>query len=387
MGRMRTLNRTLDVLVRTRMRVLGRAWPSFQVCGYTGLAVAVALALTLVGHRGLPLWPMLAVALAACATFFALAFATKIIKGEETLVYYHHEIAVVVVAALLLAALRQPVLAYLDATLLGVGAFLAFGRVGCLMAGCCHGRPSAFGVCYREEHSEIGLPRYFIGVRLFPIQAVESAWVACLVTAGAVMIWRGAEPGAALAFYVVLYDLGRFVFEWVRADLGRPYYAGFSEAQWISLALTWLITLLGIAGLLPFAWWHPAVALGVTVTIVIVTAARHARGGDAHRIEEPQHVDEIGRALLSVRGTSAAEQRIVTTALGYRLSAGMADLPCGPIRHVTVSASQGPLRGASAAAFARLLRQLWPEADFELVPGGRANVVHLVAQHPDGRAG
>jgi hypothetical protein len=387
MGAQLSANRFFDRLARTHLRVLGRPRPSFQVCGLTGLAVAVALALTLVARRGLPLWPMLAIALAACATFFVLAFATKIVTGEEALVYYHHEIAVVVVAALLLAALRQPVLAYLDATLLGVGAFLAFGRIGCLMAGCCHGRPSAFGVCYRDEHAEIGLPRYFVGVRLFPIQAVESGWVACLVIVGALMIWRGAAPGAAFAFYVVLYDLGRFLFEWVRADLGRPYYAGFSEAQWISLALTWLVTLLGIAGLLPFAAWHPIVALGLSAAIVGVSLARRARGDDAHRIAEPQHVDEVGRALLRAGAEPAGEPRVVTTALGYRLSAGMIDLPAGPVRHVTISASQGPLRETSAAAFARLFRQLWPEVGFELLRGARPDVAHLVAQHPDGWAG
>ena len=32
---------------------------------------------------------------------------------------------------------------YLDATALGLGAFLACGRVGCTLAGCCHGRPAS----------------------------------------------------------------------------------------------------------------------------------------------------------------------------------------------------------------------------------------------------
>ena len=34
------------------------------------------------------------------------------------------------------------VAAGLDAAVLGIGAFLAFGRIGCLNAGCCHGRPA-----------------------------------------------------------------------------------------------------------------------------------------------------------------------------------------------------------------------------------------------------
>lgn len=379
------INRGLDRLVRTRVSVLGRRLPAFQVCGYSGLAVAVALALTLVARRGLPAWPMLAVVAAACATFFALAFATKIVTGEEALVYYHHEIAVVVVAALFLALLRQPVLAYLDATLLGVGAFLAFGRIGCLMAGCCHGRPSAFGVCYRGEHAEIGLPRYFVGVRLFPIQAVESAWVACVVAGGAAMIWRGAPPGAAFAWYVIMYDLGRFTLEWARADLGRPYYGGFSEAQWISLILTLVISTMEVAGWLPFAAWHPLVAAALALSMATVALARKVRGGDGHRIVEPAHVEEIARALQAEAaeapfGVPGRGPAVVTTSLGYRLSAGVTVAPDGTIWHWTLSTEGGPLRESSAEAFAAVFRRLWAGAGIEVVRGGRDDVVHFVAR-------
>src|SRR3712207_6538150 len=96
------LNRVLDRLARPRLWFGRRSWPAFQVCGYAGLALAWALALALVAHRGLPLWPMAAVALAAMATFLALALATKVITGREVLVYYHHEIAVAAVAAFIL---------------------------------------------------------------------------------------------------------------------------------------------------------------------------------------------------------------------------------------------------------------------------------------------
>ena len=69
--------------------------------------------------------------------------------GEERIIYYRHEIAVMVVAALLLWLLRQPLLPYLDVTILGIGMFLTCGRMGCFMVGCCHGRPHDWGVCYR----------------------------------------------------------------------------------------------------------------------------------------------------------------------------------------------------------------------------------------------
>lgn len=96
---------------------------------------------------------MIALVMAASFTFLALAMAAKIVPGKETLVYYQHEIAVMITATFLWRMLRQPVLCYLDVTILGVGLFLAFGRVGCLMVGCCHGRPSPWGVCYARFSS------------------------------------------------------------------------------------------------------------------------------------------------------------------------------------------------------------------------------------------
>src|SRR5207302_11504495 len=133
-------NSTLDRLVRPEIHVLKWPWPTLQVCGYTGLALAILLSLALVIYQSLSLWIMISIILGAVFTFFAQAIITKMIIGEEDLVYYHHEIAVLSMAALFLWIIRQPILPYLVATLLGVGIFLACGRVGCLMVGCCHGR-------------------------------------------------------------------------------------------------------------------------------------------------------------------------------------------------------------------------------------------------------
>ena len=43
-------------------------------------------------------------------------------------------------------ALELPVLPYLDLTCLGLGIFLVCGRQGCLMVGCCHGKPCGWGI-------------------------------------------------------------------------------------------------------------------------------------------------------------------------------------------------------------------------------------------------
>src|SRR5205807_9463376 len=56
--------------VKAESSVVGRSWSLFQVCGYTGLALAIVLATTLVGHAGLSYWVMVGIAGTAVATFF-----------------------------------------------------------------------------------------------------------------------------------------------------------------------------------------------------------------------------------------------------------------------------------------------------------------------------
>src|ERR1043166_8072387 len=126
-------NAVFDRLARPHVRIAGREVSSYFFCGIIGVVAAVVLAQALVAHRGGSPSIMGAIVVAAMLTFIALVMAQKLVTGEERIIYYHQEIGVMVVAALLLGAVREPPLLYLDATLLGIGAFLACGRIGCTM--------------------------------------------------------------------------------------------------------------------------------------------------------------------------------------------------------------------------------------------------------------
>src|SRR4030095_14367841 len=210
------------------------------------------------------------------------------------------EIAVVAVAALTLRLLDQPVLRYLDATILGVGLFLACGRMGGLRVGCCHGRPARCGVRYRSKHAAAGFAPYYVGVRLFPVQAVESLWVLGVVLAGSASILSGQAPGEALAWYGVTYNVGRFCFEFVRGDPERPYYWGFSQPQWISLILMLVIVVAELSGGLPFHTWHIGATAMMVVTMIAVFAKRRFQKIAKHRLLHPHHVKEVAEAVESV---------------------------------------------------------------------------------------
>src|SRR5579864_1742628 len=166
-------NTMLDRAVRPEVWLFRRKRSMFRLCGYVGLIAAVALAFLLSAYQHLELWLMGAIVISSILVFFAIGLITKVVTGREALVYYHHEIGITLMTALIVGALNRPVLPYLDSTLLGIGAFLVCGRIGCLMVGCCHGRPHAWGVCYRESHATVGFPEYYVRVRLFPVQALE----------------------------------------------------------------------------------------------------------------------------------------------------------------------------------------------------------------------
>jgi hypothetical protein len=96
--------------------------------------------------------------------------------------------------------LQQPVLPYLDLASVSIGTVFSFARIGCAVIGCCYGRPSAVGWIYRETRVWRGIPRFYLGVRLFPVQAVEAAYTASLTLAVGGLVLRGVPGVATLTF-------------------------------------------------------------------------------------------------------------------------------------------------------------------------------------------
>jgi prolipoprotein diacylglyceryltransferase len=174
--------------------------------------------------------------------------------------------------------LGEPVLSYLDILVVGMLVYQAFGRIGCFMAGCCHGRPSAWGVRYGQKHAVTGYLYFVQGARLFPVQILEALWLFFL-TAGAIAISvGGGTAGENIAWYVVGYGTGRFVFEFLRGDTGRIVVMGFSEPQWTALLASSVVVALELLGGLPFHWWHAA-AVGVMASVVATLIVRRRNRG------------------------------------------------------------------------------------------------------------
>ena len=390
---MKAINRVLDRLVRPEIHVLHKSWPAFQVCGYTGLALAILLAMGLVVSLGLSPLVMTAIILSALATFLGLAMAIKIVTGEENLVYYHHAIAAMIVAALVLWLLRQPILPCLDVTILGIGLFVAYGRIGCLMVGCCHGRPHRWGVCYRAEHGDAGFTPYYVGIRLFPIQAIESLWLFFTICAGSLLLLSASPAGSALTWYVVAYGLGRFCFEFMRGDPDRPYRWGFSEAKWTSLTLIGVAVVAELADILPVHIWHVTALAGLVLVMLAVTLVRRVRGTARHRLLHPRHVKEVADALEQVsapvatqRDSVSANIPVACTSLGIQISHGQIWRGMTCFDHYALSSRTGVLSEDGARVLAGLILQLaHAPASSEFVPGNRG-MFHLLIRSTGRRA-
>ena len=110
----------------------------------------------------------------------------------------------------------------------------AIGRIGCLCAGCCYGRPtdSAIGIIYPENVG--GAP---VGVSLLPVPLFEAA--ANLVIFGILMYisHRTVSRYLTTFLYCILYGTARFILEFFRYDSIRGVAGGLSTSQWISLGL------------------------------------------------------------------------------------------------------------------------------------------------------
>ena len=317
----------MQALIRPRFVWFSRSLPAFQVCGYTGLIVAALFGMLLAEHMGRSVSIVLLLVSIAVATFFALAFWVHVITGRESLVYFQHIIAILLAGTAGLGMSGRPVLPYLDLLMMGIGSFSIFGRTGCLMAGCCHGKPCRHGISYGNEHAAEGFPTYFMHIRLLPVPLIEAVAVLLITTTGTILIVSGAPPGTALVWYIVTYSGVRFGLEFLRGDPERPYFAGFSEAQWTALVLTMIATLPGVTRIATeaSAAYSAVVGTAMLVSMIAIASARRFRQEKIHLLLHPRHVQEVAEILHRLQTNDAGQDQAISvfeTSAGLRLSGG-----------------------------------------------------------------
>jgi len=121
-----------------------------------------------------------------------------------------------------------------------VALFHFFGRIGCFLAGCCYGIESNIGFMF--HHSEMP---HANDVTRFPIQLVESAYCLILFILLDYLYRKTKFKDKTAYLYLILYPIGRFIFEFFRGDTYRGFLWIFSTSQWISIIL-FIIGFIGI---------------------------------------------------------------------------------------------------------------------------------------------
>ncbi|NLO48852.1 MAG: prolipoprotein diacylglyceryl transferase [Clostridiales bacterium] len=128
---------------------------------------------------------------------------------------------------------KLKLLPMLDTVAPGIPIAHAFGRLGCLSAGCCYG-------CSYNGPLALTFPEGCAapaGTALFPIQPFESVLNIILFIALMLLGRRKRRDGLLFGSYLLFYSIIRFVLEFFRGDAERGILFGFSLSQWISLLL------------------------------------------------------------------------------------------------------------------------------------------------------
>ncbi|MBO7191713.1 MAG: prolipoprotein diacylglyceryl transferase [Elusimicrobiaceae bacterium] len=162
-------------------------------------------------------------------------------------VFYGGMIAAVTALIIYIKKKRLPLLTIADFMIVGLPLGHAFGRVGCFLAGCCHGKPTTmpWGVTFTDAHAMVSPD--LIGVPVHPVQLYEALGNLVIFFLLHKLYNRPHKNGTVLLAYVAYYGTLRFVLEFFRGDFRGAYIFGLSPAQLITLLLA-----LG-AGI---TWWN-----------------------------------------------------------------------------------------------------------------------------------
>ena len=154
-------------------------------------------------------------------------------------VFYGGLILAVAVAFWYIQRHRMPFWTTCDVFAPGIALGHVTGRLGCLAAGCCYGKPTnvPWAITFTNPlaAANVGTP---LGIPLHPTQLYE-AGAALLIVVLLLATEKRGRPFAGRTFwaYMFLYAVSRYVIEMYRGDPRGTVFGIFSTSQFISLVL------------------------------------------------------------------------------------------------------------------------------------------------------
>jgi len=163
---------------------------------------------------------------------------------EGGLVFYGGVIACLIVSIWYMRRHKLPFWIICDVFAPAIALGHVFGRLGCLMAGCCYGRVSQstwFAITFPSNPSSFAPT----GLPLYPTQLMEATGELLIFFALFILRKHKRFDGQLLATYLIAYSILRAFVEYFRGDVER----GFVIEPWISTSqfIGILMFLMGIA--------------------------------------------------------------------------------------------------------------------------------------------
>jgi len=147
-------------------------------------------------------------------------------------------LGVVIMLPIYLRMHHIPILPFFDLTAVYAPVIQAFARIGCLLAGCCYGKPTSlpWAVVFRDPASPA--PCF---VPLHPTQIYSSLFsLGNFLLMYFVLRYYFKKPGQLLGAYFVMVSFDRFFIDFWRADriyLDAAWSSALSMHQWIGIGI------------------------------------------------------------------------------------------------------------------------------------------------------
>lgn len=225
---------------------IANGWTSWRVgparilihAVYAGLAALVGAVVCLVFLGGSERWGFVAVGVGALV---GAGVWGQVLEGSGSLSrpfgYYGHVLGAAVSLGVVWMV-RGECWTLLGALATAAPWVQAFGRVRCLVQGCCHGRAAegGCGIRYVSEKSRVCALSDLGGREIHATQVYSIVWNVAI--GGPLAAWsaHGASAAVVAGLYLVLSGLGRFVEESYRGEPQTRVWRGLHSYQWLAVA-------------------------------------------------------------------------------------------------------------------------------------------------------
>jgi phosphatidylglycerol:prolipoprotein diacylglycerol transferase len=154
-------------------------------------------------------------------------------------VFYGGLIAAVTVGLVLVRRYKLPFWQTGDLMAPGIALGHVIGRLGCLLAGCCYGKPTTvpWAITFTDPAASVnvGTP---LGLPLHPTQLYDAGaeLIILAILLGTERRWRP-YPGRTFCLYILLYAISRFIIEFYRGDERGVVFGTLSTSQFVSVLI------------------------------------------------------------------------------------------------------------------------------------------------------